>query len=450
MRTITITDGGTPLQGELTVQGAKNSVLPILAATILCGDSCRIVRCPHLSDVDTAVDILHYLGCTAVWEGADLLVDTAPMTRCDIPEHLMRKMRSSVIFLGAILARFKEAALSYPGGCELGPRPIDLHIGALRTLGVEITENGGQLRCTAPRLTGGEIVLSLPSVGATENAILCACGAEGVTVISNAAREPEIVDLQCFLTKLGAEVHGAGGSTITVTGRQSLHGCTHRCIGDRIVAATYLSAVAATGGALTLRGVDPRHLATVTTVLRQAGCLIRTASDTITLESHGQLHAVSPIRTSPHPGFPTDAQAVIMAALLRSEGTTVFVENMFENRFRHVPELLRMGADVRTEGRVAVVCGKSALHGAAVCCTDLRGGAALVVAGLQAQGETTIYRIHHICRGYENIVSDLRQLGARLSLTEVSDTRERILWQDDAVSTTENAPEEGSPSSISC
>ena len=421
MRTITIT-GGTPLQGELTVQSAKNSVLPILAATILCGDTCRIVRCPHLSDVDTAADILHYLGCTISWDGDDLLVDTSSMTRCDIPEHLMRKMRSSVIFLGAILARFGEAELSYPGGCELGPRPIDLHIGALRTLGAEITERDGQLRCTASHLTGHEIVLTLPSVGATENAMLAACGAQGVTVISNAAREPEIVDLQNFLTKLGAEVRGAGGSTIVVVGKRPLHGCRHRCIGDRIVAATYLAAAAATGGMLTLHGVDYRHLSTVTSVFRQAGCTVRTDPDHITLESSGRLHAVSPIRTSPHPGFPTDAQAVVMAALLRSEGTTVFVENMFESRYRHVPELLRMGADVRLEGRVAVVCGKSALHGAAVCCTDLRGGAALVVAGLQAQGNTTIHRIHHICRGYEDIVSDLRQFGAVLSLTEEPDT----------------------------
>ena len=415
MNTITIT-GGSPLQGELTVQGAKNSVLPILAATILCGDTCRIIRCPHLSDVDAAVDILHYLGCTASWEGSDLLIDTSAMTRYDIPEHLMRRMRSSVIFLGAILARFKEAELSYPGGCELGPRPIDLHINALRTLGAEICESGGLLHCTARRMVGREIVLTLPSVGATENAMLAACGAEGITVISNAAREPEIVDLQHFLTKLGAEVHGAGGSTVTVVGKSPLHGCQHRCIGDRIVAATYLSAVAATGGTLTLRGVDYRHLSTVTSVLQQAGCKLHTEPDRITLHSSGRLRAVPPIRTSPHPGFPTDAQAVIMAALLRSEGTTVFVENMFENRYRHVPELLRMGADVRLEGRVAVVCGKSTLQGAAVCCTDLRGGAALVIAGLQAEGQTRIHRIHHICRGYENIVSDLRGLGAALSL----------------------------------
>ena len=417
MSIITIS-GGKPLQGVLTVQGAKNSVLPILAATILCGDTCRIIHCPHLSDVDTAADILRYLGCTASWDDGDLLVDTASMTRRDIPERLMRKMRSSVIFLGAILARFGEAVLSYPGGCELGPRPIDLHISALRALGAEICENGGQLRCTAPHLHGREIVLALPSVGATENAMLAACGADGVTVISNAAREPEIVDLQQFLTKLGAEVYGAGGSTVTVVGKRPLHGCRHRCIGDRIVAATYLAATAAVGGHLTLRGVDYRHLSAVSSVLQQAGCTVRTAPDEITLYSNGHLRAVPPVRTSPYPGFPTDAQALIMAALLRSEGTTVFVENMFENRYRHVPELLRMGADIRSEGRMAVVCGKRALQGTTVCCTDLRGGAALVIAGLQAQGITEIYRIHHICRGYENIVSDLCGLGAELSFSD--------------------------------
>ena len=451
MSTITI-NGGTPLHGELTVQGAKNSVLPILAATILCGDTCRIICCPHLSDVDTAVDILHYLGCTAFWDGADLLVDTAAMLRRDIPEALMRKMRSSVIFLGAILARFGEAELSYPGGCELGPRPIDLHIGALRTLGAEITESGGQLHCTASHMTGQEIVLTSPSVGATENAMLAACGADGITIISNAAQEPEIVDLQHFLTKLGAAVYGAGGSTITVEGRRPLHGCSHRCIGDRIVAATYLSAVAATGGSLVLRGINYRHLAPVTTVLQQAGCTLHTEENLIALQSSGHLRAVPPIRTSPHPGFPTDAQAVIMAALLCSEGTTVFVENMFENRYRHVPELLRMGADVRLEGRVAVVCGTNALHGATVCCTDLRGGAALVIAGLQAESETEVRQIYHICRGYENILSDLHRLGAHLALAETPGVcaEKGNLWQESAANTIENVPREGFPSSISC
>ena len=410
--------GGRPLHGRIAVQCAKNSVLPVLAAALLAGDACRIAACPRLSDVETAAEILRHLGCTAQWDGGDLLVDTTHISRCDIPEELMRKMRSSVIFLGAILSRCGQAELSYPGGCELGPRPIDLHLTALRTLGAEINEIGGSLLCRANRLRGADIVLTLPSVGATENAILAACGAEGTTVIANAAREPEIADLQDFLQKLGVEIHGAGTSSITVQGKGTLHGCTHRCIGDRIAASTYLCAAAAAGGQVTLSGIDYRHLATVTTALHQAGCRLQCDDDTITLESSGRLRAIAPVRTSPYPGFPTDAQPLLMAALLRSEGATMFVENMFESRYRHVPELLRMGAEIRLEGRVAVVCGVTDLHGAAVRSADLRGGAALVIAGLQAQGVTQIHNMHHIQRGYQDIAGDLAALGAEVSTAE--------------------------------
>ena len=410
--------GGRPLHGRIAVQCAKNSVLPVLAAALLAGDACRIAACPRLSDVETAAEILRHLGCTAQWDGGDLLVDTTHISRCDIPEELMRKMRSSVIFLGAILSRCGQAELSYPGGCELGPRPIDLHLTALRTLGAEINEIGGSLLCRANRLRGADIVLTLPSVGATENAILAACGAEGTTVIANAAREPEIADPQDFLQKLGVEIHGAGTSAITVQGKGTLHGCTHRCIGDRIAASTYLCAAAAAGGQVTLSGIDYRHLATVTTALHQAGCRLQCDDDTITLESSGRLRAIAPVRTSPYPGFPTDAQPLLMAALLRSEGATMFVENMFESRYRHVPELLRMGAEIRLEGRVAVVCGVTDLHGAAVRSADLRGGAALVIAGLQAQGVTQIHNMHHIQRGYQDIAGDLAALGAEVSTAE--------------------------------
>ena len=406
-------EGGRPLAGELTVQGAKNSVLPILAASVLGGDVCRIRNCPRLSDVDTTVEILRHLGCRVRWEREDLLVDSSTVTCCDIPDALMRRMRSSVIFLGAILSRCGRAEISYPGGCELGPRPIDLHLAALRTLGAEVRDRGGCI-CCGGKLRGAEIVLSLPSVGATENAILAACGAEGTTVISNAAREPEICDLQDFLCAMGASVCGAGTSTVVVEGKRSLHGCDHPVIGDRIVAATYLSAAAGVGGEICLRGVHPGHLSTVTTALLQAGCRLRCEEHVICLTSCGRLKSVAPVRTSPYPGFPTDAQAVLMAALLRSHGTTVFVENMFENRYRHVAELRRMGADVRTEGRVAVVCGVEQLHGAEVNATDLRGGAALVVAGLQTEETTRIGEIHHIRRGYADIVGDLAQLGAKI------------------------------------
>ena len=290
-------EGGRPLAGELTVQGAKNSVLPILAASVLSGDVCWIRNCPRLSDVDTTVEILRHLGCRVRWEREDLLVDSSTVTCCDIPDALMRRMRSSVIFLGAILSRCGRAEISYPGGCELGPRPIDLHLAALRTLGAEVRDRGGGI-CCGGKLRGAEIVLSLPSVGATENAILAACGAEGTTVISNAAREPEICDLQDFLCAMGASVCGAGTSTVVVEGKRSLHGCDHPVIGDRIVAATYLSAAAGVGGEICLRGVHPGHLSTVTTALLQAGCRLRCEEHVICLTSCGRLKSVSPVKSA--------------------------------------------------------------------------------------------------------------------------------------------------------
>lgn len=410
--------GGRPLSGSLTVQGAKNSVLPILGATLLSGEVCRIRHCPRLRDVETAMEILRHLGCRADWQGRDLLVDAADLTRWDVPDHLMSRMRSSVVFLGAILARCGQAEMTYPGGCELGARPIDLHLAALRSMGAAIQETGGRLVCRRERLTGTEIVLSLPSVGATENAMLAACGAEGTTVIANAAREPEIVDLQTFLQKMGAHVQGAGSSTVVVEGGAPLHGCVHTVVADRIVAATYLAAAAGTGGDIRLEGVDYRHLSAVATMLRQAGCRLTCGETSIRLQAPRQLQSAGPIRTAPYPGFPTDAQAVLMASLLRSEGATVFVENIFDSRYRHVPEMVRMGADIRLEGRVAVVCGVDRLHGAAVQAKELRGGASLVLAGLQAEGETVVTGVEHIQRGYEDLTGELAQLGADIRQEE--------------------------------
>ena len=407
-------EGGNRLCGELTIQGAKNGVLPVLAATIVCAGQCRIENCPRLRDVEASIAILRHLGCCTRWERDALIVDTTHMDRNEVPDALMREMRSSVIFLGAILARQGEALLSYPGGCELGPRPIDMHLSSLRALGAEIEERGGTLHCRAKLLTGSELVLPMPSVGATENALLAACGAEGTTVIYNAAREPEIVELQDFLNAMGAQVQGAGGSIITVEGGRPLHGGEHRVIGDRIVEATYLCAAAGCGGEVRLHGVDYRALSTVTAALSEAGCEVRSEEESITLRSSGRLKAIRPVRTAPHPGFPTDAQSALMAALLRSAGSTVFVENIFENRYRHVDELSRMGADIRVAGRVAVISGVRALHGASVKCTDLRGGAALVLAGLQADGETRLSLLEHIDRGYESMERDLTQLGAKL------------------------------------
>lgn len=415
MSHITIRGTG-PLQGEVTVQRAKNSVLPLLAAALLHKGCCRIESCPRLTDVEAAVEIMEHLGCRVSWEGDDLVVDAAQISRSDIPTQLMSRFRSSVVFLGAILARCGEATLSYPGGCELGPRPIDLHLAALGRLGAEIEETGGILHCRG-KLRGCEILLPFPSVGATENAMLAATAAEGITTISNAAREPEIVDLQDFLQKLGVSVHGAGTSTITIRGGATLHDCTHRPIPDRIVTATYLCAAAACGGEITLHDTNYRHLAPVTTALHQAGCALHCREDSITLRATKRLSSLTPVRTYPYPGFPTDAQPVLMAALLRASGATMMVENIFESRYRHVAELTRMGADIRLEGKVALVCGVERLYGAEVHATDLRGGAALVVAALQAEGTTIIRDVHHILRGYEDIARDLRALGGDIMLT---------------------------------
>lgn len=410
--------GTAPLMGEVRIQGAKNAVLPILAATILAGGQVELRRCPRLRDVDASIDILRALGCTARWEGESLMVDTAAMTGWRVSDELMRRMRSSAIFLGAILSRCGAAELSYPGGCELGPRPIDLHLSGLRDLGADVQDTGGIIRCTGGHLQGRRLVLSLPSVGATENLMLAACGAQGVTVIENAAREPEITDLQNFLNACGAEVSGAGSSAVRIVGGRRLHGCSYTVMPDRIVSATYLCACAAAGGDIALRGAQVEHLSTVIAALRQAGCTIDHRGDVLRCCAAGRLRAIPQVRTAPYPGFPTDAQAVLMAALLKSRGVTVFEENIFENRYRHVDELVRMGAAIRVSGRTAVVEGVERLTGASVRCTDLRGGAALCTAALGAEGETTVTAIEHIDRGYEDIVADLSALGAQITRQE--------------------------------
>lgn len=409
-----IVKGGRALAGAIAVQGAKNSALPILAATLLNRGETVLRGCPRLRDVDASVRILRHLGCEARWEGDALTVNTAGMNCCQISDALMREMRSSAIFLGAVLARCGQADLSYPGGCELGPRPIDLHLAGLRELGADIREDGGRLCCQASHLVGRELVLSLPSVGATENLMLAACGGSGVTSIYNAAREPEIEDLQNYLCACGAKVSGAGTSTVTVEGGASVHGCTYTVMPDRIAAATYLCAAAAAGGEVRLTGAKERHLSTVTAALREAGCAVAADGEGITLRRGRELRSVRPVHTAPYPGFPTDAQAVLMAALARSRGTTVFEENIFTSRFRHVDELIRMGADIRVSGRVAVVGGVERLHGASVRSTDLRGGAALCVAALAAEGETVVSGVEHIDRGYEDLAKTLGELGAEI------------------------------------
>lgn len=406
--------GSRPLEGTLRVHGAKNSVLPILAAAVLCPGVSVIHNCPPLRDVTASLAILEHLGCAVTRKGDTVTVDAAGLTGWTVPEELAREMRSSVLFLGAILARQGQAELSYPGGCELGPRPIDLHLSALRTLGADLREEGGRLCGLAPALTGAEITLSTPSVGATENAMICAVAARGTTILRNAAREPEIEDLQAFLRTLGAQVSGAGTGTVVIQGGQPLHSGEFTVMGDRIVAATYLSAVAATGGSLELTGIDPVHLSTVTEVFREAGCQLQPSPGRLLLKREGPLRAARPIRTAPYPGFPTDAQPPVMAALCAARGTTLFVETLFSGRYRHVDELCRMGADIRVEGQIALVSGVRHLFGARVQAHDLRGGAALVVAALGAEGTSVVEGLEHIDRGYHGLDADLRSLGAQI------------------------------------
>lgn len=408
-----IINGGNRLCGEVKIHGAKNSVLPILAATVLCRGISVIHNCPELSDVNASVDILKHLGCECSCENNTITVNSNTIQCSQIPDRLMLKMRSSVIFLGAILGKCGNAVISSPGGCELGPRPIDLHISALKRLGAKVTESHGFVEFDAPKgLRGANINLSFASVGATENIILASSTAKGVTVIHNAAKEPEICDLADFLNSCGARIFGAGTDVITIYGVAGLNCCEHTVIPDRIAAATYMAAAAITGGEILLTNVIPSHLTAINSVFEEAGCEIKCDEKSVIVKAPQKLSRVSTIRTAIYPGFPTDAGPLLLAMLTKANGTSVMVENIFENRFRYIDELIRLGTNVRVEGRVAIVEGVDWLSGAACKCTDLRGGAALVVAGLAAKGTTVVGDIHHIKRGYENIAERLSLLGA--------------------------------------
>ena len=410
--------GGRALSGCVRVQGAKNSALPLLAASVLTEGVSVFRNCPRLTDVQTAVQILRHIGCRVYADGDALYVDASGPLLPDIPDELMREMRSSVIFLGALLARCGETALCLPGGCELGPRPVDLHVLALRRLGAEITEIGDRLCCKAARLRGCRIDLPAVSVGATENAMLAAVLAEGTTVISGAAREPEIVELQSYLRDAGALVSGAGSSVIRIRGVGKLHGAEHRIRPDRIVTATWLCACASAGGEVSLYDVEPKSCEPVLLALRRMGCAVNMGESFLQIARRRPLCAPAPIVTRPYPGFPTDAQPPMMAAALTAKGTTVIIETIFSGRYRHIAALREMGADIRAAGKTAVICGVEQLRGAAVTAFDLRGGAALLVAALAAEGETVIEGLRHLDRGYEEPESILRELGADVCRAE--------------------------------
>lgn len=417
-----VINGAKRLNGEIHVHGSKNSVLPVLAATVLADGESVIHNCPMLSDVDAAINILRHLGCKVRRDGHTVIVDSSTVETSEIPDGLMREMRSSVIFLGAILGRTNKAVLSTPGGCEIGLRPIDMHISAINQLGAILTEEHGRLQFDAAEgLKGSKITLSFPSVGATENIMIAACVAKGTTVILNAAREPEISDLADFLNGCGARIQGAGDSTIVIEGVKKLHGTTHTVIPDRIAASTYLLAGAITSGKVCIKDIVPAHIGALVPVLRDAGCDITISGRWICVSAPPRLSRVKMIRTMPYPGFPTDVQAPLSAVLCVADGTSVIIENIFECRYKHVSELMRFGAKLSVEGRMAVIEGVPYLTGASVVAPDLRGGFALILAGLAARGQTVVTNIEHIDRGYEAPEYLLSQLGADIKRIEKND-----------------------------
>lgn len=405
-----IINGGNRLFGSINIQTAKNSVLPILAASVLTDSKVRINSVPNITDVRNMVRILSMLGCKAEFSDGDLIIDASSCNCFEIPSGLAHELRSSVFLLGSIISRFHMAKIAYPGGCDIGLRPVDIHLSGLKQLGVEIMERNGYIMCRCNKLVGTEIMLDCPSVGATENIMLAAVKAEGTTVVKNAAREPEIEDLQRFLNAIGAKVQGAGSGTIIVEGVKKLGGTEFLPIPDRIEAGTFLAAVAMCGGEVELKGVLAENVSSLLHKLRENGCKIYINSDKIVIETHRRLTSVKKIETQPYPGFPTDLQAQMTALSCISKGQTVVKENLFETRFKYVPELKKMGADITVVGRCAFVRGVHSFKGASVLAQDLRGGAALVLAALCAEGRSEVLDISHIDRGYSDLEYKLREI----------------------------------------
>lgn len=412
-----IIQGSSNLEGIVDIGGSKNAALPILASTVISGREYLLDNIPDIEDVRDMLEILRTMGCSVQYDNGVALIDSRGLNTCQVPEKLVRKIRSSIILMGAVLLRTGNVEIAYPGGCEIGLRPIDLHLKGLKKLGVEILEKSGLLIGSVKEPEGCEILLDYPSVGATENIMLFAVGIPGRTVIYNPAKEPEIVDLQNFLNVCGYSVSGAGTGAIVIEGKniENTDTVEYKIISDRIEAGTYLSAASSMKSKIYIRNIEKTHFKSITSIYEDAGCEIRETHGTIVISNNRRLKAIEKVTTQPYPGFPTDMQAQFMASMAVADGLTIIEETVFDSRFKHVPELQKMGANITTIGRVAIIEGVEKLYGAEVESKDLRGGAALVVAALGAEGTTKINNIYHMNRGYEKFVYKLQNIGVIIS-----------------------------------
>lgn len=412
-----IIEGGNKLEGAVNASGSKNASLPIIAASILSGKTTTLYNVPNIQDIKITLEILRLLGCNVVRKNGKIIIDSNSINKTEIPRDLMHKLRSSVILAGAIIGRFKKAVFSYPGGCDIGSRPIDLHIKALKKLGITIEEDSGYIICKSDKIIGTDIDLDFPSVGVTENIMLAAVLAEGETVVTNAAMEPEIVDLQNFLNRMGAKISGAGTNIIKIQGVKTLKNVSYNVMPDRIEVGTLLCMVSITGGNAIIKNVNNEDIKLISSKLEETGVKIKQEKGYIEIDAPKKLKAVD-IKTLPYPGFPTDMQSVFGAMLTVAKGTSVIVENIFENRFKYINELKKMGAKASVEGRIAIIKGTKKLNGIEMEATDLRGGAALCTAALVAKGESKVNNIAHILRGYENLDKKLQKLNAKIKIMQ--------------------------------
>lgn len=410
-----IIEGGHKLEGTVKISGSKNSALPIIAATILNAGKTVLYNVPNIQDTQMMYKILETLGAKIEKKNGKIKIDTSKIEKFEIPPELMHKMRSSVILAGALIGRYQKATFSYPGGCDIGSRPIDLHLKSFEKLGIQVNQNHGNIECNAEKIKGEKIDLDFPSVGATENAILASVLAEGTTIITNAAREPEIIDLQNFLNKMGAKIVGAGTDEIQIEGVKKLKDISYNIMPDRIETGSFLCFAAATKGNIILENANATHITPIISKLEEAECKIETSKNKIKIIAPKKLKAID-IKTMPYPGFPTDMQSVFASMLTIAKGTSIIVENIFENRYKYTQELNKMGAKITVEGKSAIIRGTRKLYGADVKATDLRGGAALVLAGLIAKGKTQVDDIEYILRGYEKLDYKLQNLGANINV----------------------------------